>query len=992
MRKFLKGLFSFLIVTIFISIVLSISLYLSYRDYLNHKYVEEELKIIVEDEIKVYLNQNYQLTPRLINGNKEIEDGQYRYEANNNLISISENGCINVEEMPENECIITITETNYNIQKNIKIKVINELSNIFRINQLFEGTMIYDEKYQFEIKNLQSGLDITNFVSFKTFDKNNQEIKNVLKLTIEENILTFIPIGLGDGTLQISVNDNIETFPISIKLDNEILTENVINNKLLSETDLKNIKTIYYTGEDLNISDLIIFDSLEDIAFENDEKVCDCNEILERYTYHVKENLFIDYYNDPNWKKYQMNIEPYLTSIENDKYVIYHDEITNTLECKKVDKLFEFKSLTATGYYHNKKWSISKEEKIPQTVEDILNSSENCLNLYAIMIPIEYKVEYHSTLTKTDQILSYIDCKYGTEFNLEKLSNHNYLGYTFVGWSSKITETQIINEEEVDNVEYNILNVDYLIVNNLTSTENEIIKLYDVWRPNKYIVSFERQSECENEMASIIKIITLEYNKEYDLINNEENNEFFDIPGYKITKWVTETEQEFDINNSILLNLSSVDNQVIKLTPVLEQKTYNVILKMPNNFNMNNGTLNQYKQYQLKTKVPYNTNLNTLDWYNETNTLTQINWNLIYSPTFEGYHWFIDLNNNNKKDQDEPTFSPLDGLNYVNVFSIKNFNCMNIDSDSIDNIIICPKGVSSQYYLTVNLDGGIIANGEAPRNVLLENENVNLTFDSPLKTGYVHKGWTVYLKDSTGEIKDTIAINSSKITINRSKINDVLLENLKNLDKIEINALYDKLYTLTFVSGGQVVNTITKVEGEEIPPISDLTKENSVFVGWDKEIPTRMPAYDLTINAKWLALTDKWIASTENGRRDKTITDADGVYDTIQFTNINVPELLKLGYKTVTLYVNIDVKEINDGYQNFWIYGTNGSDYLKKEEFEHGGSGKNTNWSTHKFSYSFNLEDLLDSRSQFKIEYGANGYGSDDWKLGYSEFTVYISK
>lgn len=1067
MKKILKIILSFIIITIFITIVSGVSLYLSYKTYLDTKYVPDNIKMIVEDEIKVYLKQDYQLTPHLINSDKEIEEGQYRYESNSPEISISDNGCITISKMPEKECIITIYEINHNISKDIKIKVINEISYLYKINPLFEGKMLYNEEYQYEIKNIQNGLEISDFISFKTFDKDNNEVTDVLKLTIENNVLKFIPIGLGDGTLEISVNGSIETFPISISLENEILTNDVTNGKLLSENDLKIVKSIYYTGEKLDIDDLIVFNNLEDIAFVNDEKICECYDILERYTYHVKEKVFLDYYNDSKWKEFQTKIEPYDTSIENDKFVIYHDEKTNILECKQVDKLFEFKLLSTIGYIHNKQWSISNKEESIQTIEDIINSEENCINLYAIWSPIKYKIEYHSTLTKTDQIVCSIECKYDEEFKLEKLTTHNNLGYTLVGWSRKTNETKTINienSEELEEVEYNLINKDYLMLKNLTSIENDVIKVYDVWRPNKYTIIFERQNGCEKEMSSIINSIEMKYNDSYNLIKNNEKNEFFDIPGYKITKWVTETNEEFDSNNPILLNLTAVDNEIIKLTPVLEGKTYKVILKLPSDFDMNVGTLNQYKEYESKAKISYDTSLNELEWYDDKNQKTTINLNLQYLPTFEGYYWFIDLNDNSAKDEDEPTFNPVNGLTYNNDFSVKSFNYINIDSNSNENIIICPKGVSTQYYLNVNLNGGNLSNVELPNNSLYENENVNLTFNSPIKNGYQHRGWTVYLKDDSDNLKKKITIKSTTITINRSKVNDILLEDLKNLDKIEIIAEYDKLYTLIFKDEEEVITSITKIAGEKIPTISNLSKVGATFMGWDNDIPTTMPDYDLIINAiwnytiytitynvnggnlsgatnsyissdninlqeptrtnhlfdgwfetsdfsgsrvtsitkgttgnkvyyaKWLALTETWIASVENGKRDKRVNDDDGVFEIVQYNNIDIQRLLELGYKTVTLSVSLDVKELDDGYQQFWIYSGTTDTRIKEQEFEHGGSGKDTSWGTHYFSFIFDLNTLLNSNAQFKVQYGARGKDNDDWMLGYTNYTIKISK
>ena len=59
-------------------------------------------------------------------------------------------------------------------------------------------------------------------------------------------------------------------------------------------------------------------------------------------------------------------------------------------------------------------------------------------------------------------------------------------------------------------------------------------------------------------------------------------------------------------------------------------------------------------------------------------------------------------------------------------------------------------------------------------------------------------------------------------------------------------------YTITFdTDGGTFVDSITAGYGTSITAPANPTKTGYTFAGWDTEIPENMPAYDMTITAKW---------------------------------------------------------------------------------------------------------------------------------------------
>ena len=127
---------------------------------------------------------------------------------------------------------------------------------------------------------------------------------------------------------------------------------------------------------------------------------------------------------------------------------------------------------------------------------------------------------------------------------------------------------------------------------------------------------------------------------------------------------------------------------------------------------------------------------------------------------------------------------------------------------------------------------GTNGSGDAVTDVKLYNDNLTLRGALFTRTGYTQVGWaTVDGGEKVYGFEDVYTKNEA-----------LTLYPVWNTNK----------YTITFdTNGGSEIAPITQDYGTNITAPADPTREGYTFIGWDKEIPTTMPAENITLKAKW---------------------------------------------------------------------------------------------------------------------------------------------
>ncbi len=187
----------------------------------------------------------------------------------------------------------------------------------------------------------------------------------------------------------------------------------------------------------------------------------------------------------------------------------------------------------------------------------------------------------------------------------------------------------------------------------------------------------------------------------------------------------------------------------------------------------------------------------------------------------------------------------------------------------------------NQYTITFNTVGGT-----AIEAITLNYGTDIIAPANPTKTGYTFAGWNVEIPATMPAENMTITanwtVNSYTITFNTDGGTEIApitadygtaitkpadptktgytfggwsvnIPTTMPAEDMTITALWNvNRYTVTFnTNGGTAIESVTADYGTPIAKPADPTKRGYTFKGWDAEIPATVPAENVTINAKW---------------------------------------------------------------------------------------------------------------------------------------------
>lgn len=473
---------------------------------------------------------------------------------------------------------------------------------------------------------------------------------------------------------------------------------------------------------------------------------------------------------------------------------------------------------------------------------------------------------------------------------------------------------------------------------NLTSEKDTVITLYAQWENNEYTVNYDSNGG---------EGVTGSSNHVYD-VSKALNKCEFAYTGRIFVGWNTMADGSgtYYRDEEAVINLTSEPDGVVTLYAQWAQNTYTI------SYDPNGG---------IGVTDPSD------HVYDISRELTPCGF--VYTGrTFNGWN----------------TAADGSGISYLDEESV-----INLTSVHEDVITLYAQWSINTYTVVYNANGG---SGTTKSSDHVYDVSKKLTSCGFAYTGRSFNGWNTKADGSgtgysnTQSVKNLTAAPDGEVTL---------------YAQWSLNT-YTVVYNANGGSGTTQSSTHTYTVSKALTANS-FTRSDFAFVEWNTKANgsgtsysntqsvknlTSTPGGSITLYAQWVPTNWYVTHSPSTGYDDKTITDSDGVYETIE-THMHVAKLRALGYTKIHIKCSIDVKEINEGYQQMWVYNSKGGTQLASKEFECFFGDKS--WHEHSATITINLSDLtVDSNGygSFVIEWGARGNFEDDWKLGTRTYNI----
>lgn len=536
------------------------------------------------------------------------------------------------------------------------------------------------------------------------------------------------------------------------------------------------------------------------------------------------------------------------------------------------------KNLTANGYkrtgYYFKGWTTTpKDKKVYEDKQSVTNllTAEQIENgtvsykLYAYWEPINYQVSYDPS-GATSGTMSNSDHVYDEAKNLNA-NTYKCTGYTFKNWYLATNTSKTFEDEES--------------VKNLTTVDNDVVKLKVNWLANTYYVVYHGNGSDGGSMQTSTHT--------YDVAKNLNANQYT-REGYNFVGWSTSANGSVKYQDGqSVKNLTATNYGTVDLYAVWETKTYK-------------NTVKHYA-YGFKNKEGNNT---SKDAY----LIGTTNKSVKYGENFT-------FNMNNKVSI--PNGFYVERYFYTNEYS----KTGHMESYAFDeNVKQLSRDMNFEmhytpytYKITYNLGGGTNnANNPTSYNVLY-----GVTLNNATRTGYKFDGWyddngnkvTGINKGCNANFKSSSDLYNQLTTRTTGNI---------NLTAHWVAKSYTIVYHGNGNTGGSTASSTHQYDEAKALTANGFTKTGYKFKNWsrnedgtgktykDKEVVKNLTDKDddvIDLYAQWTPIeyTIKYTFGTDTDVSG-TMGTSSHVYD--QEKSLNPNQFSKKGYTFKNWYLAKD--------------------------------------------------------------------------------------
>lgn len=360
---------SFIVVVLFLLAVAAGLFVLLYDESGNDYYIE------VRKEITVYAGQTARLSPVLYRAQK-VKDTDFIYSSNEVVHFTDKPGEFEIDEKAKrgNVTIHIEAAINRDIKADVKVSIIDELTEIIRIDPLYSESVNYKGSLNFEVKalpryrnenteacktTLQEFMSANEKVKIyvKVVDNNYNLIEGVAaagdKVAVTDNIISVPTNGLGNGKIELEVKNGEENLckgntrfsDFTLCVDNQVVNTGLLSsadvdaNGLATDDELSKLTRLSLAPTEINVnlSALNDFPAIKHVTLRGNE-VFKITGTASELIYYVDGGLLNNYINDSNWLGKSENLFPSAPLDDGKVWAVMHSEFINEVNCLQIDK------------------------------------------------------------------------------------------------------------------------------------------------------------------------------------------------------------------------------------------------------------------------------------------------------------------------------------------------------------------------------------------------------------------------------------------------------------------------------------------------------------------------------------------------------------------------------------------------------------------------------------------------------------------------------